>query len=140
MCQSGAYSVAIALAEGAFEIGAVFTRNGVTGEPTATIDVTIDRSVLAPQIDAVVRGASEIEVAGSAAESAAQISVSGNGAAFCEAIADGSGAWSCSAEAQSDGVLELRAVQTDVAGNVSEPSQAQSVGIGSGIFADGFED
>jgi hypothetical protein len=142
-CASGVFSVSTSAltTDGTKSISANATRGGLTGPTGTVLKVVIDRHApLAPTItdpsgsvgvNAAVSGSAEIN---------SIVAVIENGNVLCNALTDGTGAWSCNAAFPAAGTNTLTATATDVAGNTSPASAPFDVSVDSDrIFSNGFD-
>lgn len=117
-----------ALGDGSWTLVLVQTADGATSTP-ATLGLVVDRTALPPVIAAVDTGAGDqagrmAPIVSGTAEPGATVVVSDGDRALATVTADATGGWSTGELILASPNSSLTARQTDVAGNVSEPSAA----------------
>lgn len=140
-CSSGSYSISAPLVEGSYSISAKAMMSGYTSETSAATAIVIDRT--APQAPTITGPSSlagaTAPIPGTATETDGLITVSEGAATVCTVLGPfASGNWSCTPSFTTGGTHALTATQTDLAGNVSNPSATFDVSIDI-IFRNGFE-
>lgn len=140
-CSGGSYSIGAALAEGYQSIAITATRASLTSGESSTLLVVIDRT--APEAPTITGPGGMVgattPISGTATEASGLITVSEGATTVCTAPGPFvSGNWLCQPNFASGGTHVLTATQTDIAGNVSDPSPAFDDSIDL-IFRDGFD-
>ncbi len=141
ICSASAYTIAVALAEGAQLISATATRSSVDSAASSGVSIVVDRTApAAPSITAPVGPtAPTFTVGGTATETDGRITVLESATTRCSANGPfATGTWSCQSAIGSGGAHNLVATQTDLAGNISAASAPFIVNIDL-VFRNGFE-
>jgi len=142
VCSGGVYSAtATGLSEGPHGIAARSSIGPAVTTPSAALALTIDRTApSAPAITGPTTPQSPaVTVAGSGAESGAEMRVLEGPTQRCSIILGAAGNWTCLATLVGGGVHTLVAFQSDLAGNGSANSPAFDVTVADSLFANGFE-
>ncbi|MCL2316777.1 MAG: Ig-like domain-containing protein, partial [Actinomycetia bacterium] len=125
---NGAWSVAIDLADGTYRLRAVQADAwGYVSPSSLVVEVTVDTvapdaPVITGPADSALTNARPVVVTGTGEPGATVVVFGLTRIAGVETVVDGDGTWSCAINL-ADGWHELRAVQTDRAGNGSETSE-----------------
>ncbi|HEU4662601.1 MAG TPA: Ig-like domain-containing protein [Dokdonella sp.] len=139
LCSAGAYEASLdAVAEGTHAFAARATRNGLTSNEGAAVDVVVDRHVDAPTLNADAGPIGADTVVSGMTEPNASIAVDEGAQLLCTATADAGGHWTCGLHFTAGGTHEIAATATDVAGNLSPASSPIALDVDL-IFANGFE-
>lgn len=137
-CAASTYNIGLGLSEGAHTITAIATRNSVPSDASTGVSVTIDRTALAPVINAPATPVVSNPTVSGTGEAGATVTLKEGATTLCTTTVIAGGTWSCNTTMSGVGIHNVSATQQDIAGNTSTASADFPITIDR-IFLGNFE-